>query len=81
VFETVAYAQLLTGDARTAAQTLAAARALPRTVDEPPSVAEVFNRMASTESHLLADTESDAVAQLDTWASNTAAALQIDRSV
>jgi hypothetical protein len=49
-------------------------------VDEPSWVAEMFNRMARMESHLLADTEMDAVAQLDTWASTTAAALQIDRS-
>jgi hypothetical protein len=81
VFETVAYAQLLTGDAAAATLTLAAARRLPRTVDEAAWVAAVFDRMAGMESLLLAGAEADAVAQLDEWASTTAAALRIDRSV
>lgn len=79
-FETVAYAQLLTGDAPSATLTLAAARRLPRTVGEPSWVAEVFDRMAGIESHLLAGAENDAVAQLDKWASTTAVSLRLDRS-
>lgn len=81
VFETVAYAQLLTGDVHTAALTLGAARRLPRKVNEEPWVAEVFDRMAGMEGLLLAGTDSDAIAQLDKWASATAAALRIERSV
>ena len=52
-----------------------------RTVDEAARVAEVFDRMAGIEALLLAGAESGAVAQLDEWASTTAAALLIDRSV
>jgi hypothetical protein len=62
VFETVAYAQLLTGDAEAATLTLAAARQLPRTVDAAARVAEVFDRMADMEALLLAGAEGDAVA-------------------
>ncbi len=80
VFETAAYAQLLLDDARTAKLTLAAARRLPREADEAPWVAEVFDRMAGMEALLLAGLDSDGIAQLDKWASTTAAALRIDRA-
>jgi len=81
MFETAAYAQILTGDPRSARRTLAAARRLARGKDEPDWVRPVFDRMAQLEQLLDGKATADVMDLLDSWAAQTAAALKVPRGL